>query len=170
MESVHPPPFPSGAPSRTATDAWCGYALMQEIPESVPSFNPSQGTFFTVRNSSCRKTLPGRHPLWPDTSPRDTPRQTPLWPDPPPSQTHTPRADTPPKMATKADVTHPSGMHSCLLKLFVPPYHPEGTSKNSDNCDFLKVSDIVKSIVVNGEKYFLNDTAMFREDPMEICI
>ena len=31
--------------------------------------------------------------------------------------------------------------------------HPEGTSKNSDNCDFLKVSDIVKSIVVNGEKY-----------------
>ena len=46
--------------------------------------------------------------------------------------------------------------------------HPEGTSKNSDNCDFLKVSDIVKSIVVNGEKYFLNDTAQFREDPMEI--
>ena len=32
--------------------------------------------------------------------------------------------------------------------------HPEGTSKNSDNYDFLKVSDIVKSIVVNGEKYF----------------
>ena len=48
--------------------------------------------------------------------------------------------------------------------------HPEGTSKNSDNCDFLKVSDIVKSIVVNGEKYFLNDTAQFREDPMEIYI
>ena len=48
--------------------------------------------------------------------------------------------------------------------------HPEGTSKNSDNCDFLKVSDIVKSIVVNGEKYILNDTAQFREDPMEIYI
>ena len=32
--------------------------------------------------------------------------------------------------------------------------HPEGTSKNSDNCDFLKVSDIVKSIVVNAEKIF----------------
>ena len=48
--------------------------------------------------------------------------------------------------------------------------HPEGTSKNSDNCDFLKVSDIVKSIVVNGVKYILNDTAQFREDPMEIYI
>ena len=30
--------------------------------------------------------------------------------------------------------------------------HPEETSKNSDNCDLLKVPDIGKSIVVNGEK------------------
>ena len=56
------------------------------------------------------------------------------------------------------------------LRRKYPIFHPEGTSKNSDNCDFLKVSDIVKSIVVNGEKYILNDTAQFREDPMEIYI
>ena len=33
--------------------------------------------------------------------------------------------------------------------------HPEETSKNSDNCDLLKVPDIGKSIVVNGEKKIL---------------
>ena len=33
--------------------------------------------------------------------------------------------------------------------------HPEETSKNSDNCDLLKVPDIGKSIVVNGEKTIL---------------
>ena len=32
------------------------------------------------------------------------------------------------------------------------PKHPEETSKNSDNCDLLKVPDIGKSIVDNGEK------------------
>ena len=48
--------------------------------------------------------------------------------------------------------------------------HPEETSKNSDNCDFLKVSDIGKSMIVNEEKYILNDTAQFREDLMEIYI
>ena len=48
--------------------------------------------------------------------------------------------------------------------------HPEETSKNSDNCNFLKVSDIGKSIVVNGETYILNDTAQFSEDMREIYI
>ena len=48
--------------------------------------------------------------------------------------------------------------------------HPEGTSKNSDICDFLKVSDIGKIIVLNGEIYILNDTTQFREDLMEIYI
>ena len=46
--------------------------------------------------------------------------------------------------------------------------HPEETSKNSDNSDFLKVSDIGKSIVVNAETYILNDTAQFSEDMREI--
>ena len=48
--------------------------------------------------------------------------------------------------------------------------HPAETSKNSDICDFLKVSDIGKSIVLNGETYILNDTTQFREDLMEIYI
>ena len=48
--------------------------------------------------------------------------------------------------------------------------HPEETSKNSDNCDFLKNSDIGKSIVLNGETYILNDTAQLSEDMREIYI
>ena len=48
--------------------------------------------------------------------------------------------------------------------------HPAEISKNSDICDFLEVSDIGKSIVLNGEIYFLNDTTQFREDLMEIYI
>ena len=48
--------------------------------------------------------------------------------------------------------------------------HPAETSKNSDICDFLKVSYIGKSIVLNGEIYILNDTTQFREDLMEIYI
>ena len=46
--------------------------------------------------------------------------------------------------------------------------HPEETSKNSDNCDFLKISDIGKSIVLNGGTYILNYTAQFSEDMREI--
>ena len=41
-------------------------------------------------------------------------------------------------------------------------YHPAETLKNSDICDFLKVSDIGKSIVLNGETYILNDTTQFQ--------
>ena len=54
----------------------------------------------------------------------------------------------------------------------IPPLlrHPAETSKNSDICDFLKVSDIGKSIVLNGETYILNDTAQFSEDMREIYI
>ena len=48
--------------------------------------------------------------------------------------------------------------------------HPEETSKNSDNCDFLKVSDVGTRIVVNGETYILNDTAQLSEDMREIYI
>ena len=48
--------------------------------------------------------------------------------------------------------------------------HPAETSKNSDICDFLKVSDIEKSIVLNGETYILKDTAQFSEDMREIYI
>ena len=58
--------------------------------------------------------------------------------------------------------TKQNSVYSCIL------YHPEETSKNSDNCDFLKVSDIGKSIVLNGETYILNDTAQFSEDMREI--
>ena len=39
-------------------------------------------------------------------------------------------------------------MSDILLK------HPAETSKNSNICDFLKVSDIGKSIVLNEEIYF----------------
>ena len=48
--------------------------------------------------------------------------------------------------------------------------HPTETSKNSDNCDFLKVSDIGKRIVFKGETYILNDIAQFSEDMREIYI
>ena len=34
--------------------------------------------------------------------------------------------------------------------------HPAETSNNSDICDFLKVSDIENSMVVNGKMYILN--------------
>ena len=51
-----------------------------------------------------------------------------------------------------------------------PMWHPAETSTNSDICDFLKVSDIGKSIVLNGETYILNDTAQFSEDMREIYI
>ena len=46
--------------------------------------------------------------------------------------------------------------------------HPAETSNNSDICDFLKVSDIGKSIVLNGGIYILNDTTQFVEDLMDI--
>ena len=54
----------------------------------------------------------------------------------------------------------------------IPPLlrHPAETSKNSDICDFLKVSDIGKSIVLNGETYILNDKAQFCEHILEIYI
>ena len=48
--------------------------------------------------------------------------------------------------------------------------HPAETSKNSDIYDFLKVSDIGKSILLNGETYILNDTAQFSEHMREIYI
>ena len=62
-----------------------------------------------------RQTPPGQTLPW-----ADTPRQTPAWAD-------TPQADTPPladtsltsacwdMIATAADGTHPTGMHSCFL-------------------------------------------------------
>ena len=48
--------------------------------------------------------------------------------------------------------------------------HFESISKVSTLKEHQKIQFDVKSIVVNGEKYFLNDTAQFREDPMEIYI
>ena len=60
------------------------------------------------------------------------------------------------------------GHKTTLFTKFQAHLHPEETSKNSDNCDFLKVSDIGKSIVVNGETYILNDTAQFSEDMSKI--
>ena len=61
---------------------------------------------------------------------------------------------------------HDSWYQIFIMKLL----HPAETSKNSDICDFLKVSDIGKSIVLSGEIYILNDTTQFREDLMEIYI
>ena len=75
----------------------------------------------------------GRHP-WADTLGQTPPEQT------PPGQTSPrqtpPRADTPPQqMATAADGTHPTGMHSCLFILWAthPPsfvlcFYLKGTS------------------------------------------
>ena len=54
----------------------------------------------------------GKHLSWSDTSP-SPPRQTPLpWQTPPPGQTLPPT-----EMATAADSTHPTGMHSCCYRL-----------------------------------------------------
>ena len=57
-------------------------------------------------------------------------------------------------------------MQKNLFDLFAL-IHPAETSKNSDICDFLKVSDIGKSIVLNGETYILNDTSQFCEHILE---
>ena len=84
----------------------------------------------SVNKGSVCQTPPGRHP--PGRHPQaDTPRQTPLdrhpWTDTPILGRHPlplgrhPRADTPPsqQMATAADGTLPTGMHSCDLNNFI---------------------------------------------------
>ena len=43
-------------------------------------------------------------------------------------------------------------------------FHPAGTSKDSDICDFSKVSDIENSMVVNGKIYILNHPSYFSKD------
>ena len=48
--------------------------------------------------------------------------------------------------------------------------HPEGTSIVSDNLRFVKSFWYLISIVVNADFNILNDTAQFREEPMEIYI
>ena len=72
--------------------------------------------------SACWDTPPPpAEPSWPDTPSGQTPPgQT---PSPPPPQADTPQADTPQadtpqQMATTADGTHPTGMHSCLARFF----------------------------------------------------
>ena len=67
-------------------------------------------------------------------------------------------------------VTVDSMFHRCESSDTIVYLHPAETSKNSDNCDFLKVSDIGKIIVLNGETYILNDTIQFSEDMREIYI
>ena len=46
--------------------------------------------------------------------------------------------------------------------------HSVETSNNSDICDFLKVSDIENSIVVNGKMFILNHSSYFSKDFLEI--
>ena len=48
--------------------------------------------------------------------------------------------------------------------------HPAGTSKDSDICDFSKVSDIENSMVVNGKIYIFKHPAYFSKDISEIYI
>ena len=48
--------------------------------------------------------------------------------------------------------------------------HPAETSKNSDICDFLKVSDMGKKYCTQWRINNLNDTSQFSEDIMEIYI
>ena len=48
--------------------------------------------------------------------------------------------------------------------------HPAGTSKDSDICDFSKVSDIENSMVVNGKIYIFKHPAYFSKDIWEIYI
>ena len=48
--------------------------------------------------------------------------------------------------------------------------HPAGTSKDSDICDFSKVSDFENSMVVNGKIYILNHPSFFSKDIWEIYI
>ena len=61
-----------------------------------------------------------RHPLGADTpTGADTPRADTPQSRQPPTDT-SPRADNPPQeMATAADGTHPTGMHSCLLFIYL---------------------------------------------------
>ena len=80
------------------------------------------------------QTPPGRHPL--GRSPLDRhlrPGQTPPGQTPPPPGRHLPSlADTPPhqqtplppqQMATAADGTHPTGMHSCIKVKVIQGHH-----------------------------------------------
>ena len=55
----------------------------------------------------------GRHPLWQTTPPPDIP-----WADTPlPLGRHPSRANTPLRLTAPAgDGTHPTGMHSCLVR------------------------------------------------------
>ena len=48
--------------------------------------------------------------------------------------------------------------------------HPTGTSKDSDICDFSKVSDIENSMVVNGKIYIFKYPTYFSKDVWEIYI
>ena len=48
--------------------------------------------------------------------------------------------------------------------------HHAGTSKDSDICDFSKVSDIENSMVVNGKIYIFRHPAYFSKDIWEIYI
>ena len=54
--------------------------------------------------------------------------------------------------------------------LSIVPLHPAGTSKDSDICDFSKVSDIENNIGVNGKIYIFKHPAYFSKDIWEISI
>ena len=49
-------------------------------------------------------------------------------------------------------------------------HHPAGTSKDSDICDFSKVSDIENSMVVNGKIDIFKHPTYFSKDIWEIYI
>ena len=82
-----------------------------------PQTKLQKGNVFT---SVCQEFFPQGSVC--QTPPGQTPPlgQTPPWADTP---WHTPQADTPQQMATAADGTHPTGMHSCCL-LFQPKKFP----------------------------------------------
>ena len=50
------------------------------------------------------------------------------------------------------------------------PLHPAGTSKDSDICNFSKVSGIENGVVVGGKIYILNHPSYFSKDIWEIYI
>ena len=53
-----------------------------------------------------------------------------------------------PKVINKVKVTHQGEGHSKVKVKYLHPFklHPEGTSIGSDNCNFLKVSDLNGSL------------------------
>ena len=94
---------------------WTRYYILNCTTFYGPQTKSRKGNVFT---SVCQEFCPrGKvYTPWADTPQADTPPgQTPPRQTPPP-QADTPHRQTPPRqMATAADGTHPTGMHSCCL-------------------------------------------------------